>query len=376
MFGKIDSFHGLYSDTISGTIFLIFPAVRDKIIIHTWFILYREVRRIQSIEFWNRPAAMAASEKRDIFRTANWIGGALIISQLAAFFAASGYAMLLYFLGHLTQSGKSTHFMDDEMSYILFSILMFVPFFVLCVRCSHRRLSEVVRFDKHPPKLGAALVLVCLGFFLAGNLLSNFVYYILNSLGHPPYQPVAFQPDTPFGLAAALLSSACIPALAEEFAFRGVVLGLLRPYGKRMAIIVSAILFALMHGNLVQIPFAFVGGLALGYATVRSGSLWPSIIAHFINNAMSYLLNYLVRDLPQDSGDLIYFLYTLLLLVLGVVGFILVRRYNRRTSYRLNDGDGTFHAAALSERAAMLAGSPTLIVFALYCIYSASQFIL
>ena len=91
---------------------------------------------------------------------------------------------------------------------------------------------------------------------------------------------------------------------------------------------------------------------------------------------MSYLLNYLVRDLPQDSGDLIYFLYTLLLLVLGVVGFILVRRYNRRTSYRLNDGDETFHAAALSERAAMLAGSPTIIVFAVYCIYSASQFIL
>lgn len=318
---------------------------------------------------------MASDEKKRIFRTANWIGGALIVGQLVAAFAASGYALLLYVLGHLTQNGTSTYFIDDEMSYILFSILMFVPFFALCVPLCQRRLSEVVRFDKHSKKLGFFLVLLCLGVFLVGNWLSNLVYTLLDYLGHPPYLPSSFQSETPFELVMVLLSSACIPALAEEFAFRGVILGLLRPYGKGLAVVVSAALFALMHGNLVQIPFAFVCGLGLGYATIRTGSLWPAIIAHFVNNAMSFVLDYLARSLSQDAADLIYYLYFLVLLLAGVIGAALVRRYNRQHPEDSSD-DEKIHYASLSERVSMVIASPTLIVFGLYCIYSASQFIL
>ena len=346
-----------------------------------------------------------------MFRTANWIGGALIISQFAAFLAAYAYAFLLYFLGHLTQTGTSTHFIDDEVSYVLFSILMFVPFFVLCVLANRRRLSDVVCFDKHSKKLGFALVLMCLGFFLVGNIFSNLIYNLLDWVGHPPYQPQSFQPETPFELAAVLLSSACIPALTEEFAFRGVILGLLRPYGNRLAIVASAILFALMHGNFVQIPFAFVCGIALGYATVRSNSLWPAVIAHFINNAMSNVLDYLVRSMSQDNGDMVYLLYFLFLLVTGVAGLALVRFYNRseylaglaneqgdRSQGRNAEGrlavdtsvvtasqlarrgrvtidDPNEHAAPLGERVSMIIASPTLIIFAVYCIYTALGYI-
>lgn len=46
--------------------------------------------------------------------------------------------------------------------------------------------------------------------------------------------------------------------------FRGYFLRLLRPYGTWFAVIVTAILFALMHGNILQIPFAFLVGLACG----------------------------------------------------------------------------------------------------------------
>ena len=350
-----------------------------------------------------------------MFRTANWIGGALIVSQLAAFLVANAYAFLLYFLGHLTSTGASNHFIDDEMSYVLFSILMFVPFFVLCVSINHRRLSEVVPFEKHSKLLGFALVLMCLGFFLAGNIFSNLIYTALDWIGHPPYQPQSFQPNTLFELGAVLLSSACIPALTEEFAFRGVVLGLLRPYGNRLAIGASAVLFALMHGNFVQIPFALICGLALGYATVRTNSLWPAIVAHFINNAMSHVLDYVVRTMPQDYGDLVYLLYFLFLLLAGVVGLVLVKICNRsefaadhtdqekplspadqeavmigaleagapeadfsliqNRRRRVSIADPYRHAAPLAERVSMIVASPTLIIFAVYCVYTAFEYI-
>ena len=65
----------------------------------------------------------------------------------------------------------------------MFSILMFIPFFVLCVSVNHRRLSDVVCFGKHPKKLGFALVLMCLGFFLIGNIFSNLIYNLLDWAG-------------------------------------------------------------------------------------------------------------------------------------------------------------------------------------------------
>lgn len=81
---------------------------------------------------------------------------------------------------------------------------------------------------------------------------------------------------------------AIVPAFAEEYIFRGVILGSLkRKYGESYAIIISALFFGLYHGNFVQIPFAFISGLALGFITVYTNSMIPAIIVHFLNNFYS-----------------------------------------------------------------------------------------
>ena len=54
-------------------------------------------------------------------------------------------------------------------------------------------------------------------------------------------------------------------------------------YGVRFAIIFSAILFGIYHGNIVQTPFAFILGLLLGYITVSYG-LKYAIAVHIFNN--------------------------------------------------------------------------------------------
>ena len=71
--------------------------------------------------------------------------------------------------------------------------------------------------------------------------------------------------------------------IAEEILFRGLVLRHLEPYGKRFAIVMSAFAFAVFHGNLVQIPYAFLVGLILGYTAVEHNILW-AIVLHMINN--------------------------------------------------------------------------------------------
>jgi membrane protease YdiL (CAAX protease family) len=69
----------------------------------------------------------------------------------------------------------------------------------------------------------------------------------------------------------------------EEILFRGLVMRHLQPYGKKLAIIGSALLFGIFHGNIVQIPYAFVVGLVLGYVAMEYNIGWAMLL-HLINN--------------------------------------------------------------------------------------------
>ena len=75
---------------------------------------------------------------------------------------------------------------------------------------------------------------------------------------------------------------ALIPALVEELVFRGWILGSLRPFGERRALLLSALIFGLMHMNLTQAPFAFMLGLLFGFLYLRTGRLWPGMAVHFL----------------------------------------------------------------------------------------------
>ncbi len=87
-----------------------------------------------------------------------------------------------------------------------------------------------------------------------------------------------------------ILCFAAVPAVCEELAFRGFVLSGCRNLGNNWrAIIVSAIFFGVAHGILQQSINACLLGIVLGYLAVRSGSLLPGVVFHFLHNAMMVL---------------------------------------------------------------------------------------
>ena len=88
-----------------------------------------------------------------------------------------------------------------------------------------------------------------------------------------------------------LFTYALLPALVEETVYRGWITAALQPFGERRALLLSAIFFGLAHGNLTQLPFAFFLGLLFGYLFLRTGRLWPGMLLHFLNNALSVLLD-------------------------------------------------------------------------------------
>jgi uncharacterized protein len=95
------------------------------------------------------------------------------------------------------------------------------------------------------------------------------------------------EPFEGHGAAWAYLLTAVAPAVFEELAFRGVVFGLLRrSLNPRETILLSAIAFGLLHLSVPMLLTHVPLGIYLGWLRHRSGSLYPSMAAHFLHNAL------------------------------------------------------------------------------------------
>ena len=100
---------------------------------------------------------------------------------------------------------------------------------------------------------------------------------------------------------------ALLAPVTEEVVFRGAVLGYLLKSRRSaiIAVVVSALLFALAHLNPAQMPHAFLIGLLLGWLYLRTGSILPGIIYHWANNTAAYIMFHLYPDPDATLSDIV-----------------------------------------------------------------------
>ena len=136
---------------------------------------------------------------------------------------------------------------------------------------------------------GLAILMVGLGVgvSLLSNQASSWVSTLEAAFGFEEYAAQSALGNTLFSQISYVLIWALVPALSEEFLFRGVILGSLRKFGGGFAVVSSAALFALYHGNFSQGAFTFCGGLIMGFLVLRTGNIWISVLVHFLNNAIA-----------------------------------------------------------------------------------------
>ena len=91
------------------------------------------------------------------------------------------------------------------------------------------------------------------------------------------------------GLNVNLIMIALLPAIGEEFLFRGVLLRMFKDWSRNVhvAVIVSAFLFSALHMQFYGFLPRFILGILLGYLFVWSRSIWVPVIVHFFNNAIA-----------------------------------------------------------------------------------------
>lgn len=95
-----------------------------------------------------------------------------------------------------------------------------------------------------------------------------------------------------------VLFMAFLPALAEELFFRGFLMNVCNGIFKNMhvAIIVTSLLFSVIHLQVLKFIPMFFLALTFGYAVYWTGSIWTSIVAHFINNLLAVIQLYFITD--------------------------------------------------------------------------------
>ncbi len=126
---------------------------------------------------------------------------------------------------------------------------------------------------------------------------------------------------------------AVIPAIIEEVCVRGIVLQPLRRYGDKFAILMSSIIFSLLHGNMEQIPYTLTAGLLLGYVAVATGSLWPGIIIHFINNLIAAVISGVLDLYGTTPSTIVAIAIYGSIFVIGIIGAIKYMKLNYKVVF-------------------------------------------
>ncbi len=127
------------------------------------------------------------------------------------------------------------------------------------------------------------------------------------------------------------VSFAILPSIFEEFLFRGILLNCLSGVKRVTAVLLSALCFALYHQSFAQLVYQFIYGVALGFLATVAKSVFPCIIAHFLNNFAVILFTFLNISVDLYSPILIVIGINALAIFGAVIFFAMKKNQERQT---------------------------------------------
>ena len=172
-------------------------------------------------------------------------------------------------------------------------IFLLPSLFLPSGRAAWSRISQPLPAKYRKPKYSFTI----LGLFLLAQLLYMGIIALAQRLGYPVQDAVEARlmqllSSGEGSRPLLFLTMAVVPAITEEFFFRGLLQGTLQrvlPHKHWLPIILSAGIFALFHGAIVGFPSRMLLGMMLGYLAVDSLNLRLPILLHFLNNTLALL---------------------------------------------------------------------------------------
>ncbi len=210
-------------------------------------------------------------KKKYIPRVSDVLGLALLLATV----------LLFLFSGITNLFGMSTW--EIFVKFLLGLPVFFVPLFFVVLAYRYLHMSIPVL----PKSLGynesAMLTVSSLGFIVLIQVLYGSLF--------PSTTPVVgiAETDSVFGFLLLFFTSVVIPAILEELFFRGVILRTLTVYRALLAILLSSVVYALMHFSLEAFPLVFFCGFLIGSVYYATGSLMAAVGVNLSAKAVWFL---------------------------------------------------------------------------------------
>jgi len=188
--------------------------------------------------------------------------------------------------------------------YGVSEILVQLTSFILVIRLgwknSHKKFNELFKFNAIDPEIWVYMIILAIGFIILSSEIDNLVNYIfpMSELWKSTFTSLFINQNIIF----AFISIGIIPAIAEEMTFRGIFIsGFKENYSSKKSIIISAILFGLIHLN----PWQFIGGLIFGllsgWLIYKTNSILLGLFLHLLNNSI-YLCTVRYPEINKIKG--------------------------------------------------------------------------
>ncbi len=232
---------------------------------------------------------------------------------------------------------KDTLGIDDNpyLAAVAIQLLTYaLPALFYC-RLRGRDFTGKLRLRFFPPSQ-LLYLFYTLGFLVCGSfIISIFMYNISPDAfaASSVTQSAAFAMNNRFfDTAYIVIVFAALPAVTEEFVFRGIVIGEYENRGAAIAVCVSSLMFAMSHFSLERFPVYFFAGIVLSCVMYATRSTLASIIVHATHNIIVLLCEkYVLRVVDKQNASLV-----LLLIIIGAVMLLfgMLSAYEAQGIYR------------------------------------------
>ncbi|HOT75638.1 MAG TPA: ABC transporter permease subunit/CPBP intramembrane protease [Candidatus Wallbacteria bacterium] len=258
--------------------------------------------------------------------------------------------VLLYYAGSFVQT-----FFEIKAGLMITEIfLIFLPSF-LFIKLVYGNFLKTIEFKVPGPKALAFSIFVALCGFGFTTVITIFQSIICS----PPEQMIkqlqkAIMADSAAGFFSIIVITALLPAICEEIMFRGMILNaLVKKYSPFYSALICGALFGIFHFSFYRFVPTAVIGFYLSMLKISTGSILPSMAAHFINNFVIVVITngewYFEKGI-RPSMHLIFLIEGLILFSFVIFPFVIGSMF--RASGRKNEAGQKDGAARLTDAGA------------------------
>lgn len=259
---------------------------------------------------------------------------------------------------------KSSSF---EMSFSCIVVVLSLIFVLITARVMGIRVLSTVKFSKSNVRTGliAYPVGLVVNTFLTG--ITSIITKLFSDNGTTiPTADFSVDSASAKAIILTILYLVVIAPISEEIVFRGLILKALSPFGKEIAILLSALLFALMHKNIPQAVGAFAIGIIFAIVDIKANSIVPSIIMHVLNNTLPCLMNINA----SVNSKVITIIYNVFIYAIVLAGIIIAFLKGRQLFSLKEETESEKSVLSKRQKRIEVFLNPVIVIYIVILIYS------